>query len=104
MYEALSATNEAVLRARDAAELYQQVCDAAIQSGALSAAAVCELHPADGRISAVALAGTATRAEAAALQLSTDADSPYGKGLVGTALREGKTSVSNDLLADERLQ
>ena len=40
LYAVLSATNEAILRAASAAELYQRVCDAATSSGLISIAAV----------------------------------------------------------------
>jgi diguanylate cyclase (GGDEF)-like protein/PAS domain S-box-containing protein len=104
IYEVLSATNEAVLRARDAESLYQQVCDAATHSGTLNLAAVCVLCPSEGGIRVVASAGSANFAEFGALQISVEADSPFGRGLVGTAFREGRTTISNDLLADPRLE
>jgi hypothetical protein len=41
MYAAVSMTNEAILRAKSASQLYQGVCDAAVRSGrCVSAAAV----------------------------------------------------------------
>ena len=38
MFAALNATNEAILRSKSSSELYQKVCDAAVQGGH------CRLH------------------------------------------------------------
>ncbi len=104
IYEILSATNEAVLRARDAAALYQQVCDAATHSGTLNVAAVCMARLPGKQVDIVAYAGSVTPELVSALSLSVDSDSPYGQGLVGSAFRDGRTAISNDLSTDPRMQ
>jgi hypothetical protein len=40
MFAALSATNEAILRSKTNSELYQKVCDAAVQGGHIRITAV----------------------------------------------------------------
>jgi diguanylate cyclase (GGDEF)-like protein/PAS domain S-box-containing protein len=102
LYAALSATNEAVLRAASPEELYQKVCDAAVDGGKFLTTAV--LQPdADTAASAtfVAVSGRALTS-ARGLKVSFAADTPEGRGLVGIAFRTGASCVSNDFLSDSR--
>ena len=103
IYAVLSATNEALLHARDADALYREVCDAATRSGKFQVAAICVAAASTGHIEVVAHAGALSAVAIQDLPLSVDIDSPYGHGLVGTAFRSGQTCISNDLSADPRL-
>jgi diguanylate cyclase (GGDEF)-like protein/PAS domain S-box-containing protein len=100
LYAALSATNEAILRAGTVDELYRQVCEAAVHGGKLVAASVLVPDPESEWMRVAATAGAIDLRKA---RISWHAESPFGCGLVGTAFRSGTSSVSNDFLADERM-
>ncbi len=102
MFAALSATNEAILRINSKETLFQQVCEAALQSGNFIAAVFLLREPGTDTLRAVAGAGN--DAELRARSYSVSASSPLGNGLVGIACRTQKPCVSNDLLNDERLK
>ena len=57
MFAALSATNEAILRINSKEKLFQQVCDAALQSGNFIAAVILLREPGTDNLRAVAGAG-----------------------------------------------
>jgi diguanylate cyclase (GGDEF)-like protein/PAS domain S-box-containing protein len=103
MYAALGSTNEAILHAKSSQELYQHVCDAAVNGGKFLTTAVL-LPESDGtrmRIAAVSGAAAESLRDA---PISIDETLAEGRGLVGTAFRTGKPCVSNDFLKDERMQ
>jgi PAS domain S-box-containing protein len=103
MFAALSDTNEAIMRVSTPEDLYQRVCEAAVQGGRLLAASVCvpESDSADARV--VAVAG-ASAEQLRGVRLSIDGSAPEGRGLVGTAFRSQLPSISNDFINDERTQ
>jgi diguanylate cyclase (GGDEF)-like protein len=101
MLAALSATNEAVLRAHSSAELFQRVCEAAVDGGGLCLAAAL-LPDSEGFLRFVAQASHDGRPLDAVI--STDADRDHGQGLAGAAFRTGRTQISNDSFNDERLK
>ena len=98
MFGAISATNEAILRAKTEQELYQRVCDAAVYSGKSVATAVLLAEP--GSIWLKPVAGTGeslhliTRS-----RFSIDPDNEYGKGISGEAFRTQRPCVNDDLAA-----
>jgi diguanylate cyclase (GGDEF)-like protein len=102
MFAALSATNEAILRINSKEKLFQQVCDAALQSGNFIAAVILLREPGTDTLKAVAGAGNDT--ELRARNYSSLATSPLGNGLVGIACRTQQPCISNDLLNDERVK
>jgi diguanylate cyclase (GGDEF)-like protein len=102
MFAALSATNEAILRINSPEKLFQQVCEAAMQSGSFIAAAIVVREAGTDTLKVVAGAGD--DAELRARSYSCLATSPLGNGLVGIAFRTQKPCISNDLLNDERLK
>lgn len=104
IHAVLSATNEAVLKARDAASLYRMVCQAAIESGKFSAATVFLIGGGDSHIDVVDSAGSISITEMKELKISVDINSPFGRGLIGDAFRSGSCSVSDDLWADDRFK
>jgi PAS domain-containing protein len=101
MYAALSDTNEAIMHAGSARELYQRVCDAAVDSGGLVTSAVLVPGAAGGLVRVEAMSG-AVGYRLREVRISIDDASPEGRGLVGTAFRQGKSQLSNDFLKDER--
>jgi diguanylate cyclase (GGDEF)-like protein len=102
MFAALSATNEAILRINSKQELFQRVCDAALQSGDFLTAAIVTAEEGSDILKVTAAAGNDS--EIRARTYSSLATSPFGNGLVGIAFRTQKPCVSNDLLKDQRLK
>ncbi|WP_148415469.1 bifunctional diguanylate cyclase/phosphodiesterase [Noviherbaspirillum massiliense] len=101
MYAVLGAINEAILHAQTPAELYQRVCEAAVEDGKLLTAALMVPDPATARVKVEAVVGMGEQGLHQA-RISIDPDSPEGQGLVGLAFRTQKSAVSNDFLKDER--
>lgn len=102
MFAALSATNEAILRIATKEQLFQQVCEAALNSGSFIAAVILQREPGTDVLRAVAGAGQ--DGDLRARSYSVSAASPLGTGLVGRACRSQKPCVSNDVLNDKRLR
>jgi diguanylate cyclase (GGDEF)-like protein/PAS domain S-box-containing protein len=101
MYAALSATNEAILRARLPGELYQQVCDAAVFGGKLISTSVLVPGRDGPSVEIVAIAGRGEE-QLRGTHISVDESIAEGRGLVGIAFRMLQPCVSNDYLNDER--
>jgi len=98
LYAALSATNEAILRATAPDDLYQRVCAAATGSGLIMIAAVLVPDP-EGLLRVAASSGPTTLPT---LRISIDPSRPEGRGLAGTAFQTRRACVSADLLRDPR--
>ena len=97
MFGAISATNEAILRAKTEQELYQLVCDAAVHGGKSIAAVVLLAEP--GSIWLKPVAGTGEIVEQVTrTRFSIDPDNVYGKGVCGNAFRTQKACVNGDIL------
>ena len=101
MFAALNATNEAILRSKSASELYQKVCNAAVQGGHIRITAV--LVPSAGQ-SLNVVAATSETGFIRDINISVDAVSIHGHGLAGRAFRSRRPVVSNDVLHDETLK
>jgi diguanylate cyclase (GGDEF)-like protein len=103
MYAALSATNEAILRAKNPVEMFQLICQA-VSNGGKSLGTTAFLRDQDS--AALKFVAGCGRMEHLfpQLQLSSDPASPFGQGLHGPAFRAGKVQVSNDVQNDDRLQ
>jgi diguanylate cyclase (GGDEF)-like protein/PAS domain S-box-containing protein len=100
LYAVLSATNEAILRATSAPELYQRVCEAATSSGLISIAVV--MVPIDhppGMLRTTAGSGADPSSDHG---ISVNASRPEGRGLASNAFHNRQPCVSQDLLADPR--
>ena len=102
MFAALSATNEAILRATSEDELHQKVCDAAVFGGKLLGAGLLLAEPGD-QLKFVAGAGTGVEALRSAI-CSTDGDSDEGQGLAASAFRACRPFVTDDYINDESLR
>lgn len=100
MYAVLGATNEAILHAQSPNEIYQRVCDAAVNGGRFVTAAIL-LPDRDTATHMVAIAGQ-SQAVFRGIRISIDASTPEGRGLTGTAFRTLAPCISNDFLKDER--
>jgi diguanylate cyclase (GGDEF)-like protein/PAS domain S-box-containing protein len=102
MFAALSASNEAILRAKSRQELFQWVCDAAVHGSHFSNCSI--LVPAGDKSVRPAARTGMTAAVLADIRMSIDENLPEGRGTVGTAFRTGKPCVSNDFMNDERMR
>ena len=101
MLEALSATNEAIMRARTREEMFELVCEAAVKGGEFTSTLIGMAQPDSDYLRIVATAGpTAVTARAARLAIS--AERPEGRGVTGRAFRSGRPYVSNDYLAENQ--
>ncbi|HTE42334.1 MAG TPA: response regulator [Steroidobacteraceae bacterium] len=101
MFAALSATNEAIMRVTSPDELYQHVCDAAVNGGKFLGASVC-IPGANGRDATIAAVSGVGAERMRQVRISLDTETPEGRGLVGGAYRTLDTCVSNDFLSDDR--
>lgn len=101
IYAALSATNEAIIHSSSPEELFQAVCDAAIESGGMTTAAMMMPKPGSDLMALKAMAGRG-RAIMEAAVISTDPQRPEGRGLIGRAFHTGEPCVTDDYLEDER--
>ncbi|GAB3676199.1 sensor domain-containing protein [Salinisphaera aquimarina] len=101
MYATLSATNEAILRATTPNELYQKVCDAAVDGGGFALATLVLADAAEGVLSVAASSGMSVET-VNAFVLSAEPQSTGDEGLVAECIRRGEPCLSNDYLADSR--
>ena len=101
MYAALSATEEAILRTKSPEELYQRVCNAAVDGGKFLTTAILLKQADTTRLHVVAGSGVGLP-ELRAAEISTDETTATGQGLAGAACRTGESNVSNEFLDDER--
>ncbi|SFR55960.1 PAS domain S-box-containing protein/diguanylate cyclase (GGDEF) domain-containing protein [Marinobacter daqiaonensis] len=101
IYAALSATNEAIMRSTSPEELFQAVCDAAIESGGMTTAAMVMPGAGSDLMELKAMAGLGRETMEVAV-ISVDPQRPEGRGLIGKAFRTGKPCVTDDYLKDSR--
>jgi diguanylate cyclase (GGDEF)-like protein len=101
MYAALSATNEAILRARTADDLYQLVCDAAVHVGNSLAAVVLLANPESTWLWPFVGSGQSVE-QIKQTRFSIDQDNPYGQGVCGRAFRTQTSYVNEDVLNSEQ--
>ena len=102
MLAALSATNEAIMRARTRTQLFDMVCEAAVLGGNFASTTIWLTAPDNEFLQVEAAAGPdAERARDA--RLSVDPSRPEGQGLCGSAFSSKQPCVSNDYLADPKM-
>ena len=101
MYSVLGATNEALLYATTPTELFQLVCDAAIDGRKFLTAAVTSPDADTAWLRVEAASGLAAQ-QLREARISVDESTVEGRGLVGEAYRQHHSAISNDFLQDER--
>lgn len=101
MLEALSATNEAIMRVKTRAELFEVVCEAAVLGGTFSSATIA-LVDETGHYLDIAMTKGESCYQVKSWRFSTSAEDPEGRGLTGTAFRTRIPCVANELLTDIR--
>ena len=100
MYTALSATNEAIMRAQTREELFGLVCRAALSGGNFVKVAISLPEPGMEFLRDVACAEAGASSDVTTIAL--DEAAPGGRGLSATAFRTRLPCISNDYLADWR--
>jgi len=101
MFEALSETNEAIMRAQTREELCERVCNAAILGGTFEGTAIALLDPDRSKLRVVAGAGPSHEI-ALKLVIPIDFSSPINHSLSEIALKTRQPIISNDLANDTR--
>ncbi|MDO9307416.1 MAG: PAS domain S-box protein, partial [Mesorhizobium sp.] len=101
LYRTLSECNAAVVLCASEAELYAEVCRAAVESGGFKMAWIGQADPATRMIVPVASFG-ANLEYLQGIRISVDADHPNGLGPTGTAIREGQPFWCQDFANDPR--
>jgi diguanylate cyclase (GGDEF)-like protein len=101
MFAALSATNEAIMRARSRSELHELVCKAAASGGRFNSTSIFLVRPDSDYLDVVAAAGP-TAENARRVKVSINEAHPEGRGLCGTAFRSRRASITNDYTGDAR--
>ncbi|MEW6386201.1 MAG: PAS domain S-box protein [Thermodesulfobacteriota bacterium] len=101
LYAVLSRINEAIIRLRDPQLLYQEACRIAVEEGRFRLAWIGLVDPDNLSLKPVAHAGW-EKGYLKDLKISLS-DSPEGRGPTGTALREGRYNICNDIAAEERM-
>lgn len=99
LYAALSQCNQAIVRATSEAELFPQICRDAVQYGGLKMAWIGMLDEASLQVLPVAFYGDGVEYLQGKL-VSVDANSPYGRGPTGTAIRENRPFWCDDFQHD----
>ena len=102
MLAALSATNEAIIRAKSRSELFELVCEAAANGGRFTSTTIALADPASDLLRIVAAAGPSS-GTTRHVRLSVSEAYPEGRGLSGTAFRTGRPCISNDYEMDQRV-
>jgi diguanylate cyclase (GGDEF)-like protein len=99
MFEALGASNEAIMRAKTRTELFELACESAVVGGKFTSITIAMAKPGEVFLETVASAGP-NREISMNVRLSADASRPEGQGITGTAFRTRRPCISNDYLAD----
>ena len=96
-YSALSHTNQAIVRLRDADALYREICQVCVELGGVRMAHISVTR--DDRLVPVAWAGPAED-YLAGIELRISPSVPEGRGPAAVALREARPYICNDFFAD----
>ena len=97
MLAALSATNEAIMRATSRGGIVRLVCEAAANGGKFTSTSIALIKPDSEYLDVVAAAGP-TAASARQVTISASEAHPEGRGLSGTAIRSRQACIINDYL------
>lgn len=100
LYAALSEINETIIRTSSREQLFQDVCRVAATTAGFKLAWVAQLDSKTQQMIPVGRFGEG-HGYLDAIKVYGD-DRPEGRGVVGTCIRSGQPSISNDLLFDKR--
>ena len=103
LYAALSQCNQAIVRCQNQTELFERICQVAVDYGQVRLAWIGLLNPATGQVSAAAVYGHG-KAYLEDIDITVHAERLEGRGPVGTAIRENTPVWIQDFLHDSRTQ
>ena len=103
MFAALSATNEAIMRAKSRNELFDMVCEAAANGGRFTSATIALAKPGSDLLQDRCRRRARRRRRRGTSRLSIDEARPEGRGLCGTAFRTRRPCITNDYVTDRRV-
>ena len=99
LYVALSQCNEAIVRCTSEEELFPKICRDAVQFGGMQMVWIGMVDESNKRVKPVASYGTGTE-YLEGIQISLDADDPFGRGPTGTAIRDNHPYWNQDFQLD----
>jgi PAS domain S-box-containing protein len=102
LYDALSQVNQAIVHARERDELLGEICRVLVEHGRFQMAWIGWHDPATSEVRVVAERGD-TAGYLKGIHIYADAR-PEGRGPTGTAIREKRTVVCNDILDDAHMR
>jgi CheY-like chemotaxis protein len=102
IYSVLSRTNKAVIHIRTRRELLDEACRIAVEEGKFLMAWIGMADPATHQVQPVAACGY-EEGYLSNLSITTD-NVPQGMGLTGSAIREGRPMICNDIRSDPRME
>jgi len=103
IYEVLSGVNHAVVRVTSRVELLQEVCQIICEVGEFQMAWIGWLDEAGREVAPVAWCGPGGETKHA-IPVCAEDDRPEGRGMVATAIYEGRPCIANDYTSDPRTQ
>ena len=102
LYAALSQCNEAIVRCTSEEELFPIICHDAVQFGGMKMAWIGMVDPTNKQVKPVASCGFGTE-YLNGIRISVDGGDPFGRGPVGTAIRENRPLWCQDFEHDPAL-
>ncbi|PTY05698.1 hypothetical protein DB347_15140 [Opitutaceae bacterium EW11] len=103
MYRVLSEINHVIAHRKTKSEIFSAVCTSLVRSGHFSLAWIGWHNPETREIEPVAVVGESAEGYTSQVRISSDPNVPEGKGPTGTAFREDRTYVCDDLLANQAI-
>ncbi len=100
LYATLSQVNQTIVRVKDRQDLYQSICDLAVQYGEFALAWVGLLDEATGEVRPAAAKGLDVAEWP--FDIVNIHTGPYENGLIAAALRTSRVATSEDIQTDER--
>jgi len=101
LYAVLSQINQAIIRAKDREQLFQDICNVAVQLGELRMAWIGLTDGENKKVRPAFQAGhVAGYLDRIAISID---DSPSGRGPTGTTVRENRLVICNDIRSDEKM-
>jgi PAS domain S-box-containing protein len=102
LYAVISQVNQVIVHVRDRNRLLEEVCRIAIEYGEFSMAWVGLIDSETQFVNPLAVAGNEDGYLSIIRKISVN-DKPEGRGPTGTAIREGKHYVCNDIVSDQNM-
>jgi PAS domain S-box-containing protein len=101
LHAVLSESMAAMLRGATPEQLFQRICEVVVRQGGLKMAWIGLTDPETGDVRPVSACGGGTE-YLDGIPISSCADSPYGRGATGTAIRENRPVWIQDFRTDPR--